>query len=254
VVAVALILVAATGRIIGLPLVAAIILALVVGLVIRRSLLRRRERRITIPKALALAAMMLGLVATAWSYTGALTDPGSAPVADRTANWMRDHHMNIIVDTIEQRLYSGNTSTGVVDRASLPNTPTAAPVSAAALPTAAASSSPPRTPSIKAPAVNPSTTAAGSTTTTAPPDRKPPTAGPLIDATLLGEGHWTPNPREVNGAPVSYTTFVRPDPDDRGVVAAAVVLEPSATKLVYVPGTKQPGGSGWLWKSGIPNA
>jgi hypothetical protein len=68
----------------------------------------------------------------------------------------------------------------------------------------------------------------------------------------VGEGQWIANARLVDGLPVTYTTFVRPDPTDTGVVAAAVLLDPTATRLVYSPGTVQPGGTGWAWNSSIP--
>ena len=262
-VALALIVVAVLARIVGLGSIPAVVIVVMVGLAVRGSVLRRRDRRSTVVRLVVVVALMAGLAATSWSYTGALTFPGSDPVSDRTANWMRDHHMSTVVDTVEQHLYTQTTSTnGVVDQASLPNTPTAATGRASADVAPAAATTPatpatPATPSVDAlttaaPPTPPSTASSTPPTTAAPIDHTPPTAGPLIDTTLAGEGQWTPNARTANGVPVTYTTFVRPDAADTGIVAAAVVLEPAATTVVYVPGTADPGGTGWAWGGTIP--
>lgn len=219
-VAIVLIVVAAVLRVVGTPAVPAVVVAVAAAATVRSALSRSGEIRSALWRVVLVASLMVAVSAITWSYTGALTDPGSAPVADRTANWMRDHHLNLFVDTIEQYLYGQGAPGGnVIDPRDLPNAaPLAGPPGAA----------------------------------TTPIDRAPPPAGPLIDGTLAGEGHWVPNTRTVEGAPATYTTFVRPDPAHRGVFAAAVLLDPAATRIVYVPGTVQPGGSGWAWGSGIP--
>ncbi len=47
-------------------------------------------------------------------------------------------------------------------------------------------------------------------------------------------------------------TYTRPDRRFPSVVADLVRMNQKATRLVYVPGTKEPGGSGWAWHSEIP--
>lgn len=235
VVAITVVAVGAIARAVGLPSIVAVTLGVGAGLVARRWLFHGRERRTTFGRFVLFMVVLVAMSATSWSFTGALTDTGAAPVSDRTANWMRDHHMNLIVDTIEQRLDNRNATNGAVNPGSLPN---------------AAASTPASSTITGGPA--PSAATIPTTTAATPVDHTPPPAGPLIDTTLFGEGQWTPNTREANGVPTTYTTFVRPDPDHTGVVAAAVEFDPSATRLVYVPGTRQPGGAGWAWGSGIP--
>ena len=243
-VAAAAITVGAAARIVGLPSTVGVVAAIGAGFVVRQSLLHRPERRTTPSRILCCIAVLVAMSATSWSITGALTDPGSDPATDRMANWMRDHHMNLVVDTIEQHLNARPATNGAVDPTALPDasrTLAPAPTPAAAAPTA----KPPPPPATAAPASTAPTTAA-------PLDHTPPSAGPLVDTTLAGEGQWTPNAREVNGVPTTYTTFVRPDPTHTGVVAAAVELDPAATRLVYVPGAQQPGGTGWAWGGRVP--
>lgn len=241
--------IASLARIVGLAEVVTVAAAVGAGLVVRHLFARRDRRRAGIGRLVVAIAVMLAVSATSWSFTGTLTDPGSDPVTDRTANWMRDHHMNLIVDTIEQHIGNHPLTNGTVELSSLPNAPAPATQNATASPIAATAPTP--TTSAPAPAATVVTSSAP-TTTAAPIDHTPTPAGPLIDATLYGEGQWTANTREVNGIPATYTTFVRPDPANTGVVAAAVELVPAATRVVYVPGVQQPGGTGWAWGSTIP--
>jgi Phosphodiester glycosidase len=48
--------------------------------------------------------------------------------------------------------------------------------------------------------------------------------------------------------------YVQPDHSHPSVAATVVRVDQSATRLVYVPGTKEPGGRGWAWHSKIPVA
>lgn len=242
--------VASLARIVGLPEVVTVAAAVGVGLVVRHLFARRDRRHASVARLVVAIAVMLAVSATSWSFTGTLTDPGSDPVTDRTANWMRDHHMNLIVDTIEQHVDTHPMTNGAVERSSLPNAP--APATQNVTDSPIAGTAPTPTTSAPAPAATVVTSSAPPTTAAAPIDHTPAPAGPLIDSTLYGEGQWTANTREVNGVPATYTTFVRPDPANTGVVAAAVELVPAATRIVYVPGVQQPGGTGWAWGSTIP--
>lgn len=77
---------------------------------------------------------------------------------------------------------------------------------------------------------------------------------PIVRPTQTGEGLWRP----VKGLAVPSAgiqqTFLRPDPAHPSVAANIVRLDQRATKLVLVPGTKEPGGSGWAWRSSIPRS
>lgn len=56
------------------------------------------------------------------------------------------------------------------------------------------------------------------------------------------------------GAPVLYSTVLRPDPAHASVVAAAAWIPADATAAHLVAGTLQPGGSGWGGNAAIPTA
>ncbi len=201
-----------------MQILAAVPLVVVLGIgASRRGALRNggRARRL----AAAIAIGCIGLVAAfSWSFTGYMTADGSAPLTVRTADWMRDHGLSPVVDQLETHLY-GNSE------------PNNDPVTLDRLPEVI-------------------TTAATATRSIGGPE---PIAN-LVDDQLDGEGLWTPNARAVDGAAVTYTTFFRPDAAHQNVVAAAVWLNPRATSLVYGSGTKEPGGSGWNWASGIPTS
>ncbi|MEO6898980.1 MAG: phosphodiester glycosidase family protein [Mycobacteriaceae bacterium] len=213
--------VASSGQNLGVGWVASVLVAVVLGYGALRLLhcsVPGRTSRLTTGVSLLLLA---GLAATAWSYTGYLDAPGSAPMAVRTGDWMRDHHMNPIVDRLEQYLYAGTP-------------PGNGKVAAAQLPAVG----------LLGAGGHPAGTAA------TPGALAPSRVAGLIDGHLRGEGQWTPSGRLVGGHPALYTTFVRPDPAHTNVVAAAVWLDPAATRVAYVPGTKQAGP--WAWGSGIP--
>ncbi|MDE0805320.1 MAG: phosphodiester glycosidase family protein [Acidimicrobiales bacterium] len=213
----------------GAPALVSVPFAVLVGVLsFRWGLLRVDDppRRNT---QAAFVVSMLFLAATAWSFTGAMTAAGAAPFDVRTGDWMRDHHLNPVVDVLEQRIYGqGAPGNGPVAQEDIPER--IANVTSA--------------PSVLSPTPTAPTATASPTT--------PQTGGPLIDNSLPSEGQWVPSHRKINSAPATYTTFVRPDADHSSAVAAAVYLDPTATRLVYVPGTDEPTGSGWAWNSGIP--
>ena len=183
----------------------------------RRS--RRRRRRIAL---LVLAALM---VPVGWSYTGYLTAAGDAPAGVRSVDWLRDHGFESAVNNIEQWWYTRTKPTGTkVPTSDLPK---------ALRPQALATA-----------------TAAGDTASASTQPRS--TIPTLVSPPQTGEGVWQP----VTGLAVSATaveqTFLRPDPQYPSVGASLVRIDQAATKLVYVPGTVQPGGANWAWGSQIP--
>ena len=181
----------------------------------------RRKRPAHWPRISFIIGVLLvgGLASATWSYNSYLDAPGAATTSVRTSDWMRDHGMSPIVDRLEQYLYAGQT-------------PGNGHISPTQIPSAAIAGT------VRLPAMTGAPT--------------PIPARRLIDKWLKGEGKWTPDGRLVQGHPVAYTTFIRPDRTHTDVVASAVWFDPTATRVTYVPGTKQPGN--WAWKSGIPAA
>jgi hypothetical protein len=63
-----------------------------------------------------------------------------------------------------------------------------------------------------------------------------------------------PAAQSVDGRPVAYTTFLRADSENSSVVASVLWLDQRLVRTVSVPGTREPGGGGWAWSSGIPDS
>jgi hypothetical protein len=173
-----------------------------------------RRRRVV---AVAGLVIVLLAIAPAVSYAGALTAPGSAPLGQRTVDWVRANHGNGIVNTIENWWYTRHQ-------------PAAGPPDPATLPQPAPSAA----------------SAAGA----APPPPLPRLAG--VPA-LPGEAIWEPGRTGANGQPLIYTGFLRPDPRHLSVVAGVAWMRAGATVAHLVAGTQQPGGSGWPGDAAVPS-
>lgn len=159
-----------------------------------------------------------------YSYGTYLTAPGTSSTGERTVEWLRDHGGDGTVNRVEQWYYTRKSPGDAVPTASsLPTIP--API-------------PARGATVSASAANP-----------APVDLVP-----LSSVPMRGEGVWTPGEQSVGGAPVLYTTFERPDRGNSSVVAGIVEFDQHLVRTVAVPGTKEPGGTGWSWNSEIPTA
>jgi len=182
-----------------------------------RQFLRRRWKRV-------LVVMVVALGPAAYSYATYLTEPGTASVGERSVDWLRDHGGDGTVNRIEQWWYTRTPPGDAVPAASmLPATTAPVPARGASRLTAAASS--------------------------APADLVALSPGPMA-----GEGVWTPGVQRVDDQPVLYTTFLRPDPANTSVVAGVIQFDQHLVRTVAVPGTNEPGGSGWAWNSQIPVA
>jgi len=187
---------------------------------------RLRERRIRRFvrrrwKAL-LVVFVVTMGPTSYSYGTYLAAPGTASNGERTVDWARDHGGDGVINRVEQWWYTrrppGN---GVPDASKLPAVP--------------------------APVVARGATVSGAVANAAPVDLVALSPDPL-----LGEGVWTPGAQSVDGAPVLYTTFLRPDPDNTNVVAGIIEFDQNLVRTVAVPGTGELGGSGWAWGPKIP--
>jgi hypothetical protein len=180
---------------------------------LRRKPIRRWRRRV-------LVGLLVLLIVPGWSYAHALTAPGSAPIANRSVEWIRDHGGASLVDAAEQWNYSRrpvSTKTLAQSGVVLP---------AAPLPTPAKAKSPSATGGLPAP--------------------------PDISAAAAGGGQWQPVGRTVNGRPALSTTSFRPFPDYPGVVVGAAWVDTTLVRSALVAGTATPGGTGWAWGSSIP--
>lgn len=175
-----------------------------------RARVRRRWGRLVV------AVLSLLLVVGGASYQQALTAPGRASWAARTAGWVRDNGGAPLVNAAENWYYTRN-----------PPPDTAPP--AAELPT------PP--------------TGAG------PPARDRATLPTLPGPTTLpGEGRWTPGRATASGAPSSYTSFFQPDPHHAGVIAGVAWIRSGAATAHLVAGTQEPGGGPWPGSAQVPTS
>jgi hypothetical protein len=181
---------------------------------VRHDLRTRRGRR-----RLGVTVLVLALVAIAptVSYLRALTAPGSAPWGQRTVDWIRANHGNAIVNAVENWYYTRHQ-------------PAAGPPDPASLPQPAAP-------------------------TKATPGAAPPASLPRLPGVtpLPGEAVWAPGRVGADGRPLIYTGFLRPDPQHLSVVAGVAWMRAGATVAHLVPGTQQPGGSGWPGDAAVPS-
>jgi hypothetical protein len=159
-----------------------------------------------------------------YSYVAYLRAPGNASVGERTVEWIRDHGGDGVVNRVEQWWYTRTSpGNGQPGPEVLPATPAPVPARVATAGLAGASPAPV--------AVTPRT-----------PDPLP------------NEGVWAPGIQSIDGAPVLYTTFLRPDVDHTSVVAGVVRFDQHLVRTVAIPGAREPGGSNWAWGSSIPVA
>ncbi len=188
-----------------------------------RSKRQQRQRR----RRLALLVLIALVVPVGWSYTGYLTAAGDAPVGVRSVDWLRDHGFESVVNDIEQWWYTRTKPTG-----------TKVPTSD--LPSALRPH--------KAVAALPATGSDAPSTPTLPPSTIP----TLVVPAQAGEGVWQPVTGLATPSAAVEQTFLRPDKAFPSVGANLVRIDQRATRLVFVPGTKEPGGMGWAWGSQIP--
>ncbi|GAA3109981.1 phosphodiester glycosidase family protein [Pseudonocardia yunnanensis] len=137
------------------------------------------------------------------SYAQALSYPGDAGIAVRTAEWVRDNGGGGLVDLAENLWYSR------------PSGGSAAPD----------------------PALGYTGQAAAARTAPNAPAALPVLAGV---APLRGEGLWIPRAAAATGIPALYTTFIRPDPQYPNVIAGVARFDQSLTRTDLIAGTRQP--------------
>ena len=168
------------------------------------------------------------LVPLAWSYGQALTKPGRDGLGIRSVEWLRDHGGQSVVARIERAWYTHHAPPkgGVPKRL-----PTVIP------PSAAASATPlPSVPAALAP----------------PAPDVPVPVRLLVTSPLPGEGVWKPTGRTIAGAPVLYTTFMRPDNEHTSLVTGVAWIDTSRVTFELWSGSSEPGGGGWTRQAPIP--
>jgi hypothetical protein len=143
------------------------------------------------------------LIPVFYSYTTALTGPGSDSLQARTVEWARDHHLGPVVDRLENWYYSKH-------QAKVGGAP-----SVSALPTVA--------PAIVAP-IRPG-----------PKPLQTPAAVPIP-----GEGIWNPLGPLVNGTAGAFVTSIRPDNVHTSSIDEVVNFDPTIFSFRAYPGTKIP--------------
>ena len=161
-----------------------------------------------------LVALALLLIYPTVTYVQALTAPGAATFAARTADWARQMGAGPVVNALENWYYTRHPpANGAPSVGSLP---VARPVAA------------PNRANAPAPLVT-------------------------LPGALPGEGVWLPGARMAGGQPADYTTFLRPDPAHASVVAAVVAFDQKWTGTHLIAGTKEPGGT-WPEQAQVPDA
>jgi hypothetical protein len=188
-----------------------------------RRAVRRRRRGVMRWVALAVAVALV--VPIGVSYARALTAPGTDPLGARTVEWLRDHGLGGVVNTVERWWYTNNEPARGGTLEALPQS---------------------KAPSVAAQGRIPTDLAlvVGSSKETLLPHQPPPAnLTPFVDTPLPDEGVWRPTGRTVVGTPAVFTAFMRPDPVHTGLVAAFMWMDTKLLKAVLVTGLKEPAGA-----------
>ena len=157
------------------------------------------------------AAVLLAPVA--WSFGHALTRPGTDTLGIRTTEWVKDHGGNGMVLWAERTWYSHH-----------------APKKGGAPPSQAI-------PKVDTAPTTPPTTIKRYDLPTAPTV--------LVQPAIEGEGVWQPGPRSAGGAPLVYTTFLRPNAEYSSLVTGLAWLDPKRVRFDLYSGSELPGGGDW---------
>ena len=170
---------------------------------------KRRKHRKARWIALTLVALVIYPAVT---FAQAMTYPGAATFAARTADWMRGMGAGQVVNMAENWWYTRHPPANTLpDKGALP------PAQQVARPVA-----------------------------TAPANLQ------ALASPLPGEGVWVPGARTADGRVADYTTYLRADTQHASVVAGIAMLDQGAVSTQLVAGTKEPGGSGWPGDAQVP--
>jgi hypothetical protein len=187
-----------------------------------RSPLNKGIRRGVLVVALAFIALV------GYSFVSALLKPTNDPIGPKAVGWFRDHNLEFVPNTIERVFYTVNA-------------PESGGKLKGGIPTAA--------PSGDGGAVAAATAAATPTTLPRPVDIKP-----FVAAPEPNEGVWQPTGKKVDGQPVVYQTFIRPDATHTGQLVGLAWINGKRTTAALYNGTEEPGGAGWARGSKVEPA
>lgn len=182
-----------------------------------RSPLNRNLRR----GALAVVAIAVFLVG--YSFVSALLKPNNDPVGLKAVSWFRDNNLGFLVNFAEKTFYTWNPpKKGGTLKGGIPKVATdATPVTSLA------------------PAV---------TTTTYP---RPKNIAPLATPALPDEGVWQPVSKLVDGHPVAFVTFIRPDAVHTSKLVGLAWFNQERVRGELYSGTEEPGGRDWKFGSRV---
>ena len=173
----------------------------------RRSASRRRQllaRRVGV-------VLLVALMVVGYSIGGALTRPGNDTLAQRLAEWGRDHHLNWAVTRLEQTQYQLNK-------------PKTGGTLAGGIPQVAGEQH-------------------NASASTAVPHSPPPAPlKPFVTNPAPGEGQWQ-NVVFDKGLPAVAMTYLRPDDGHTSYLAAVMWLDPKLLAGRLHEGITDPGGT-----------
>ena len=196
----------------------------------RRVDRRRRWRNTRRVIALVLVALAIPVVV---DYVRFMSLPGQDSLSVRSVQWLRENGMAGVVNSLEHFWYTK------VDVAPVGGTPKDGLVEVAA-PSGSANSGR---------RIDARSLAAATVAPHLPP---PANLVPLVAEPLPDEGVWQPTGRTVAGLPAVYTTSFRPDRLHTSLVAAAMWMDTTLLRSVYVPGSRQPPGAPTTWGTQVP--
>ena len=144
------------------------------------------------------------------SYARALAAPGYAGWQVRTVEWIREHGGASVINAAENWWYSQKAPASFHGAGPLSN-------------------------QVPRP---------GDANASRRTDQPPPLPVNTGPGAQVGEGIWRADPRTVNGRPVLYTAFFRPDPVYSSAVAGIAWMPRAELSTTLITGTRLPGGPG----------
>lgn len=223
----------------------------------------RRRRRLYPLVALGVVFLLFFI-----SVVGAATTPGNENFESKWADWLRSHHLAVVVTPLEQWYYDsqapskggqpkslnalpgthgGTVPVTVAGRsgtegsgtgASGPTTIGTVPLQGSTSPTTAAG------PPAKKPTTTPVTTRSGLVVTNGVAHLPAPSPVPLVVSPALpGEGQWLPVGPRIHGVPGMYEAQFRADNVYTSQITSAVWIDPTLLKVSLIPGAEEPGGT-----------
>jgi hypothetical protein len=197
----------------------------------------RWSRLLAVASYAGLLGVLLGLapaISLGWTLA---TDPD--PLLGSGANWVRNHHMGVVVDKVEQWRYSQPPSLDPATELNLVVAVSEPPVTIPTAPTV-----PPTRPT--QPIRQPVMSEANSTTVPPVIQFVPEDLIVVVTPALVNEGRWTPL-TDPDQTVAMWATAIRPSAAFPSVTATVVSIDTSAARFVLHNGTELPGGS---WAAG----